>query len=238
LKAAVLKEAIGKAADISGLAAGPDGTLYVASERSVFTVRPDGTVAKLAGPVEIEGCTPGRPDNDRPHLRGLAVDPKGAVYVAATGCQCVVKLTADGKVETVLKAERPWSPTGVAVAGDAVYVLEHTHAQLHPVMTPDGEGWRPRDRPSFRNVPVSGMRARKGDLTIRLQRWDNSIGSRRRVFRYGLAELEIKKLSDGEAPSCPLAEWAARHRFIAPGTHDPFTGVHYAEQAAHDETVP
>lgn len=57
------------------------------------------------------------------------------------------------------------------------------------------------------------------------------------VFRYGLAELEIKKLSDGEPSSCPLAEWATRHRFIAAGTHDPFSGYTYAEQAPENETV-
>ena len=32
-----------------------------------------------------------------------------------------------GDVSTVLKAERPWTPTGVAVRGAAVFVLEYTN---------------------------------------------------------------------------------------------------------------
>src|SRR5687767_10948726 len=33
------------------------------------------------------------------------------------------------------------------------------------------------------------------------------------VFRYGRAELEAKKVADGEPASTPLADWALRHRF-------------------------
>ena len=52
-----------------------------------------------------------------------------------------MKITADGKVETVLKAERPWSPTGIAVQGDAIYVLEY------PNQTDEKrEEWVPRVR--------------------------------------------------------------------------------------------
>jgi hypothetical protein len=58
------------------------------------------------------------------------------------------------------------------------------------------------------------------------------------VFRYGQAELEIKKQADGEPPDSPLADWALRHRFIRPGTHDPFGDYTYAEQAPPDEVVP
>jgi hypothetical protein len=58
------------------------------------------------------------------------------------------------------------------------------------------------------------------------------------VFRYGRAELEFKKLADGEASATPLAEWALKHRFTQPGTHQPFSGYTYAEQAPPNETVP
>src|SRR5207253_1992888 len=58
------------------------------------------------------------------------------------------------------------------------------------------------------------------------------------VFRYGQAELEVKKQADGEPPATPIADWALRHRFTQPGTHQPFTGYTYAEQAPPDETVP
>jgi hypothetical protein len=58
------------------------------------------------------------------------------------------------------------------------------------------------------------------------------------VFRYGKAELEQKKLADGELPATPLPDWALRHRFPQPGTHQPLAGYTYAEHASPNETVP
>ncbi|HMC88211.1 MAG TPA: hypothetical protein VKI17_01625 [Gemmataceae bacterium] len=58
------------------------------------------------------------------------------------------------------------------------------------------------------------------------------------VFRYGRAELEAKKLADGEPASTRLADWALRHRFTQPGTQQPLTAYVYAEQAPAHETVP
>jgi hypothetical protein len=57
------------------------------------------------------------------------------------------------------------------------------------------------------------------------------------VFRYGRAELEAKKVADGE-PATTLPEWALRHRFIQPGSHQPLDGYTYAEDAPANETVP
>jgi hypothetical protein len=58
------------------------------------------------------------------------------------------------------------------------------------------------------------------------------------VFRYGLAELEIKKQVDGKPPQMILTDWALRNRFTQPGTYNPFSSYTYAEQAPPDETVP
>jgi hypothetical protein len=58
------------------------------------------------------------------------------------------------------------------------------------------------------------------------------------VFRYGRAELELKKQADGEPPTTTLLDWALRHRFTQPGSHQPLTAYTYAEQAPPDETVP
>jgi hypothetical protein len=58
------------------------------------------------------------------------------------------------------------------------------------------------------------------------------------VFRYGLAELEAKKRYDGELPTTPVPDWAVKQRFTQPGSHLPLTEYLYAENAAHDETVP
>jgi sugar lactone lactonase YvrE len=134
---------------ITGLASGPDGILYVACLTGVLKVKTNGTFTTLANPVVVKDCDQGAPTS---FLRGLDVDSHGTVYVAACGCHCVLKITADGKVETVLKAERPWSPTGVAVQGDDVYVLEYTNANGAL-----GEGWLPRVRKLDRDGRVTTL---------------------------------------------------------------------------------
>ena len=58
------------------------------------------------------------------------------------------------------------------------------------------------------------------------------------VFRYGRAELEMKKLADGEPSATNLTDWSLRHRFVQPGTHQPFAEYTYAEDAPANETVP
>jgi sugar lactone lactonase YvrE len=130
---------------ITGLASGPDGTLYAATWTGVFQVKLDGTVRALVQPITVKDCDEDKADhkasNLLPYLRGLAVGSDGTVYAAATSCHCLIKITADGRVETVLKAERPWSPTGVAIHGKDVYVLEYTNAN-----GPAVEGWQPRVR--------------------------------------------------------------------------------------------
>jgi hypothetical protein len=76
-----------------------------------------------------------------PYLRGLHVTEGRTIYAAVTGCRCVVRITPDGKVETILKAEKPWTPTGVAVGGKDVFVLEYP-------TVPDHKDWVPRVRES------------------------------------------------------------------------------------------
>lgn len=138
-----------EALGITGLANGPEGTLYAACLTGVWKVKPDGTFTLLVNPVLMKDC-----DQDAPtvFLRGLDVDSRGTIYAAATGCRGVVKITADGKVETVLKAERPWSPTGIAVRGDEVYILEYTNANGAA-----GEGWLPRVRKLGRDGKVTTL---------------------------------------------------------------------------------
>ncbi len=68
-----------------------------------------------------------------------------------------------------------------------------------------------------------------GDVCIPQSGWP--------VFRYGLAELEQKKLADGEPAAVSLQEWALTHRFVSPGRFGPFSEYIYAEFATPDETV-
>ena len=127
---------------ITGIATGPDGSLYVACPGSILKVKMDGTFTTLLSPVVVKDCDEEN-NHYNPYLRGIAVDSWGAVYAAANGCHRVIKITPHDTVQTILKAERPWSPTGVACFGDAVYVLEFTNSLGR---WDEGEGWRARVR--------------------------------------------------------------------------------------------
>jgi len=138
---------------IKGLAVGPDGSLYASYPKAILKISLDGKATTLLNPVIVEDCDKHPPSiKDAPFLRGLAVDGRGAVYVAATGCRRVLRITTDGKVATVLKAESPWSPCGVAVHDGDIYVLEHINpnSEVH-------EDWPPRVRRVGRDGKVTTL---------------------------------------------------------------------------------
>jgi hypothetical protein len=120
---------------IKGLACGPDGSNYLSYPEAVQRVSAERRASILAEGVAIRGGPGG--STARAELRGLAVSDKGTVYVADSGGRRVIRITPDGKASTVLTAEG-WAPTGVAVAGDEIYVLEFDDAP--PTR------WRPRVR--------------------------------------------------------------------------------------------
>jgi len=153
-----LKQTLAELKDgITGLASGPDGSIYVATWNGIVILRKDGSIAKIIHPVLLEDCDSDPADHNpanasSPFLRGLGVDPNGNAYVAATSCHRILKITPDGQVTTILKAERPWSPTGVAVSGDDIYILEYTNAN-----GPATEGWRPRVRKLAKDNTVTTL---------------------------------------------------------------------------------
>jgi sugar lactone lactonase YvrE len=145
-----------KLGGIKGLAVGPDGFFYITFPKAVYKISTDGKISAVAESIEIAGCNQdiveGTPEVDLPSLRGLAIDSRGTVYAAATGCRRVVKITAVGRIETVLKSERPWSPTGISVQGDAIYVLEY------PSHTDENrKDWVPRVRMVDKNGEVTTL---------------------------------------------------------------------------------
>ena len=120
-----------KLGGIKGLASGPDDTLFATCPGAVLRIRLDGTGSVLVHPVSLRDC--GRQtaaELSGPGLRGLAVDDRWDRLCSATSCGCVVKVTPDGRVLPILSAESPWFPTGVAVHGSDLYVLEYSHAGL------------------------------------------------------------------------------------------------------------
>ncbi len=142
---------------ITGMAASPDGSLYLACWNSLIRVTMDGKVTSLLHPVTVSGCDEDPADHreinrGKPLLRGLAVDSGGTVYTAATSCHCLIKITPDGKVKTILKSQCPWSPTGVAIHNGDIYILEYTNAN-----GPATERWIPRVRKIERSGKITTL---------------------------------------------------------------------------------
>jgi sugar lactone lactonase YvrE len=89
--------------DPFGVAVSPDGTVYVADGGDAPRMRrisPDGRVSTVAG------GDPGFTDGTGSAARfstpsGLAVDERGAIYVADTGNNAIRRMTADGHVSTI-----------------------------------------------------------------------------------------------------------------------------------------
>jgi hypothetical protein len=130
---------------ITGLAADSSG-LYLACWNSLLKVDMQGKIRILAHPVIVSDCDPDPADHNEtnrgiPLLRGIAVDESGTIYTAATSCHCLLRIRPNGKTETILKSERPWSPTGVTLHHGNIFVLEYTNAN-----GPSKEGWKPRIR--------------------------------------------------------------------------------------------
>jgi hypothetical protein len=128
-------------AGITGLAAGPDGLLYVASSVGVYKVSMEGPVTTLVERPEVPDCDPIPPPDGLPGFQGLDVAANGTVYAAATGCRALLKIAPSGSSETLLKSEAPWSPTAVALHDGDLYILEWTNPNDGP-----SAGWRPRVR--------------------------------------------------------------------------------------------
>lgn len=112
--------------DLNGLAGGPEGSVYYTESNAIRRVSTEGRVSTVAQDVSLVTCgsVPGMGVADRPLLRGLDVDAAGIAYVAATGCGSVLRVTPDGRVSILFQSDGPWSPTGIALFGSEVYVLE------------------------------------------------------------------------------------------------------------------
>lgn len=138
---------------IHGLAAGRDGSLYYTEQNAVRRIAPNGSVSLLAGSVTVPNCVYPPAVTEAgvvPALRGLDIGSDGTVYVAASACSALLKITPAGNVSVVLRASDAWSPMGVAVSNSDLYVLEYRY-----ILTDVRQNWLPRVRKVSREGKVT-----------------------------------------------------------------------------------
>ena len=102
-----------------GRAWAPDGSLWVVDGARLRRIAPDGSVSTIGGDP-LGGVDHG----EHPRLLGVALRPGGGAFVADYDHHCVREVAPDGRVSVFFKSGLLWSPSGVATAGGAVYVLE------------------------------------------------------------------------------------------------------------------
>jgi hypothetical protein len=124
---------------VNGITAAPDGSIYGTDDAGILRIDRTGAVTWFARDVKVPDCRKVEsldPMPAGPYFRGLAVsdadlDATGVVrtiYVAATACGAVIKISQSGTVMTILGTSGSWAPTAVAVAGGSIYVLEYDHS--------------------------------------------------------------------------------------------------------------
>ena len=129
-----------------GMAFGSDGALYFVHGANVSKVTMSGTLTALARNLVVETDSGNRTGGSSPtQLFGIAVDAQGNVFVADYGNRRVLKITPDNRSATLIRAEQSWFPTGVALSGNDLYILEHSFTPTHtPIgtrvrkLSPDG----------------------------------------------------------------------------------------------------
>ncbi len=121
--------------EVAALAALPDGTLFLVDSGDLRRVNGDGAVTTVAR--DIVSTIPG----GMPHVGGfynhrigMAVDPRGIVYIADFERRNIVRwdsqygariaYTSGGVANWLSRGSWGLRPTGVAVAGDSLYVME------------------------------------------------------------------------------------------------------------------
>ena len=111
---------------VYGLAVLADGTVFLTDGPGLRRVTPDGAVTTLARDLPAaDPATRLTASTNFGGLAGLAADGRGNLFVADHGNRRVLRVEEAGRVAAVLRAEYPWSPTGVAAGDDgSVFALE------------------------------------------------------------------------------------------------------------------
>jgi len=137
--------------DVNAAVHAPEGSLVVRSCQSIFRVPRQGP------PVEIEAAADaaslGRDPADCQRTVGLALDAGGNLYLANYSKRTLFRIGPRGDVRAILRAARPWTPTGVTVAGTTIYVLERYG---HPYGILSGASGLPLPRFRVRKIDADG----------------------------------------------------------------------------------
>lgn len=131
---------------LGGMAFGGEGALYFTNGANVSRVTTSGAVTALTRNIVAETPPGDSASASLPtRLYGIAVDARGNVFVADYGNRRVLKITSDGQTTTLIRAEESWFPTGVALSGNDLYMLEIGHTPAYkPIgtrvrkLSPDG----------------------------------------------------------------------------------------------------
>jgi sugar lactone lactonase YvrE len=108
---------------LEAMTLGPDNILYVRDHDAIRRITLTGEVLTIGG----------KPLGNEPHpltggLLGLAADGRGNVYVTDVAARNVRRFSTDPtnqNVATIWQSRWWWTPSGVAVHNDEVYVLEN-----------------------------------------------------------------------------------------------------------------
>jgi hypothetical protein len=127
--------------DPFGIAAAPDGTLYVADgvgAHRIYRISPAGVVTVLAGSERGHADGPGVSARfDTPS--GIAIDPAGHLFVADTGNNAIRRVAPDGTVSTTAGAEAGLNaPLGVAIDAAGRVVVADTYNDRVVAIEPSG----------------------------------------------------------------------------------------------------
>jgi hypothetical protein len=145
---------------VNGIASASDGTIYIvllddlhqsraSTDHWLYAINPKRNVNNHVTLIkknfiqedQLIPTTEQHHESIRQYCRGLAVDRDNNVYIACTGNRSVLKVPHEGDPIVVLRCQKPWSPTAVAVHNGSVFVLEYDDE------TPtEGRNWPPRVR--------------------------------------------------------------------------------------------
>jgi hypothetical protein len=99
--------------NVGGAAFGPDGSFFFRHRSIVQRLRANDRL--------VTAATGFAPENF-----GIAVDERGALYVAEHRHRRIVRVAPNGSRSIPISTAAPWAPTGVAASAGSLYVLEVT----------------------------------------------------------------------------------------------------------------